>query len=138
MGGDTAEVCDIKFSNDGKSMLLTTTNNHVYLLDAYHGDKVNFVMDACFQLVITAAKFAKPFLIGFVVVPILQKCGFSMDSSVNATIEATFTPDGQYVLSGTASLLNLPKKSFYLKSSCGMLPPILLTNCLFWSCCFWK
>ncbi|KAG2611777.1 hypothetical protein PVAP13_4KG111440 [Panicum virgatum] len=28
VGGDTAEVSDIKFSNDGKSMLLTTTNNH--------------------------------------------------------------------------------------------------------------
>ncbi|KZV45666.1 potassium transporter 8-like [Dorcoceras hygrometricum] len=68
VGGDTAEVCDIKFSNDGKSMLLTTTNNHVYLLDAYHGEK---------------------------------KCGFSMDSSGNVTIEATFTPDGQYVLSGS-------------------------------------
>ncbi|KAK6128317.1 hypothetical protein DH2020_037940 [Rehmannia glutinosa] len=59
VGGDTAEVCDIKFSNDGKSMLLTTTNNNVYLLDAYHGEK---------------------------------KCSFSMDSSPNATIEATFTP----------------------------------------------
>ncbi|KAL3643976.1 Protein ANTHESIS POMOTING FACTOR 1 [Castilleja foliolosa] len=69
VGGDTAEVCDIKFSNDGKSMLLTTTNNHVYLLDAYHGEK---------------------------------KRGFSsMDSSPNATIEATFTPDGQYVLYGS-------------------------------------
>ena len=42
VGGDTAEVCDIKFSNDGKSMLLTTTNNNVYLLDAYHGEKVSF------------------------------------------------------------------------------------------------
>lgn len=40
MGGDTAEVNDIKFSNDGKSMLLTTTNNNIYVLDAYHGEKV--------------------------------------------------------------------------------------------------
>ncbi|GJN15105.1 hypothetical protein PR202_gb01996 [Eleusine coracana subsp. coracana] len=39
VGGDTAEVSDIKFSNDGKSMLLTTTNNHIYVLDAYGGDK---------------------------------------------------------------------------------------------------
>ncbi|AQK91885.1 Transducin/WD40 repeat-like superfamily protein [Zea mays] len=39
VGGDTAEVSDIKFSNDGKSMLLTTTNNHIYVLDAYVGDK---------------------------------------------------------------------------------------------------
>lgn len=45
VGGDTAEVCDIKFSNDGKSMLLTTTNNNVYLLDAYHGEKVSFVLE---------------------------------------------------------------------------------------------
>jgi hypothetical protein len=41
VGGDTAEVSDIKFSNDGKSMLLTTTNNHIYVLDAYGGDKVS-------------------------------------------------------------------------------------------------
>ncbi|KAE8662896.1 hypothetical protein F3Y22_tig00113124pilonHSYRG00349 [Hibiscus syriacus] len=39
VGGDTAEVCDIKFSNDGKSMLLTTTNNNTYVLDAYGGEK---------------------------------------------------------------------------------------------------
>ncbi|CAN1321971.1 Protein ANTHESIS POMOTING FACTOR 1 [Linum perenne] len=40
VGGDTAEVCDIKFSNDGKSMLLTTTSNSVYVLDAYAGEKL--------------------------------------------------------------------------------------------------
>jgi COMPASS component SWD2 len=40
VGGDTAEVNDIKFSNDGKSMLLTTTNNNIYVLDAYRGEKV--------------------------------------------------------------------------------------------------
>ncbi|XP_058102916.1 protein ANTHESIS POMOTING FACTOR 1 isoform X2 [Magnolia sinica] len=68
VGGDTAEVCDIKFSNDGKSMLLTTTNNHIYVLDAYGGEK---------------------------------RCGFSLEPSPNSTVEATFTPDGQYVVSGS-------------------------------------
>ncbi|KAF3334707.1 WD repeat-containing protein 82-B [Carex littledalei] len=68
VGGDTAEVCDIKFSNDGKSMLLTTTNNHIYVLDAYGGDK---------------------------------KCGFSLEPSPHLTMEAAFTPDGQYILSGS-------------------------------------
>ncbi|KAJ8440773.1 hypothetical protein Cgig2_005504 [Carnegiea gigantea] len=68
VGGDTAEVCDIKFSNDGKSMLFTTTNNNVYVLDAYAGEK---------------------------------RCGFSLEASPNTTIEATFTPDGRYVLSGS-------------------------------------
>ncbi|OMO59267.1 hypothetical protein CCACVL1_24964 [Corchorus capsularis] len=68
VGGDTAEVCDIKFSNDGKSMLLTTTNNNIYVLDAYGGEK---------------------------------RCGFSLEPSQNTNIEATFTPDGQYVISGS-------------------------------------
>lgn len=68
VGGDTAEVCDIKFSNDGKSMLLTTTNNNIYVLDAYGGEK---------------------------------RCGFSLEPSPNTTIEATFTPDGQYVVAGS-------------------------------------
>ncbi|KAL2464661.1 Transducin/WD40 repeat-like superfamily protein [Forsythia ovata] len=68
VGGDTAEVSDIKFSNDGKSMLLTTTNNSIYILDAYAGEK---------------------------------KCGFNVDPSPNTTIEAMFTPDGQYVVSGS-------------------------------------
>ncbi|KAG6793474.1 hypothetical protein POTOM_002683 [Populus tomentosa] len=68
VGGDTAEVCDIKFSNDGKSMLLTTTSNNIYVLDAYGGEK---------------------------------RCGFSLEPSPNTKIEATFTPDGQYVVSGS-------------------------------------
>ncbi|XP_062152573.1 protein ANTHESIS POMOTING FACTOR 1 isoform X2 [Alnus glutinosa] len=67
VGGDMAEVCDIKFSNDGKSMLLTTTNNNIYVLDAYGGEK---------------------------------RCGFSLEPSQTTNIEATFTPDGQYVVSG--------------------------------------
>ncbi|KAL0395709.1 UNVERIFIED_CONTAM: protein ANTHESIS POMOTING FACTOR 1 [Sesamum calycinum] len=101
VGGDTAEVCDIKFSNDGKSMLLTTTNNHVYLLDAYNGEK---------------------------------RSGFSMDSSPNATIEATFTPDGQYVLSGSGdgnihawNISNEPNKVACMDSYIGVL------SCLKWA-----
>lgn len=68
VGGDMAEICDIKFGNDGKSMLLTTTSNNIYVLDAYGGEK---------------------------------RCAFSLDPSPNATIEAAFTPDGQYVVSGS-------------------------------------
>ena len=51
VGGDTAEVCDIKFSNDGKSMLLTTTNNNIYVLDAYGGEKVDHTNSQIFFLI---------------------------------------------------------------------------------------
>ncbi|XP_031281886.1 protein ANTHESIS POMOTING FACTOR 1 [Pistacia vera] len=68
VGGDRAEVCDIKFSNDGKSMLLMTTNNNIYVLDAYGGEK----------------RFA-----------------VNLEPSPNETMEATFSPDGQYVVSGS-------------------------------------
>lgn len=40
VGGDTAEVSGMKFSNDGKLMLLSTTSGHVYVVDAYSGRKV--------------------------------------------------------------------------------------------------
>ncbi|CAN1188061.1 Protein ANTHESIS POMOTING FACTOR 1 [Linum perenne] len=100
VGGDTAEVCDIKFSNDGKSMLLTTTSNSVYVLDAYAGEK---------------------------------RCGFSLEPSPNTTIEATFTPDGQYVVSGSgdgtlrAWNINRPNEVACWNSHIGV------ANCLKWA-----
>jgi COMPASS component SWD2 len=40
VGGDTAEVTSMKFSNDGKHMLLSTANSWLYVLDAFEGNKV--------------------------------------------------------------------------------------------------
>nr|GEZ92935.1 histidine--tRNA ligase, cytoplasmic [Tanacetum cinerariifolium] len=37
-----AEIWDIKFNNDGKSMLLTTKSNNIYVLDAYNGEKCRY------------------------------------------------------------------------------------------------
>ncbi|EFJ06797.1 hypothetical protein SELMODRAFT_186562 [Selaginella moellendorffii] len=69
VGGDTAEVAGMKFSNDGKMMLLSTTNSRVYLLDAYSGKKMH----------------------GFTLKP----------SRDGETLEASFSPDGRYVISGS-------------------------------------
>eukprot|EP00252_Welwitschia_mirabilis_P016918 TRINITY_DN37676_c0_g1_i1.p1 TRINITY_DN37676_c0_g1~~TRINITY_DN37676_c0_g1_i1.p1 ORF type:complete len:319 (+),score=59.86 TRINITY_DN37676_c0_g1_i1:105-1061(+) len=67
VGGDTAEVFDMKFSNDGKQMLLSTTNSHIYVLDAYGGEKhFGVILDSCLE-----------------------------------NLEACFSPDGQFVVSGS-------------------------------------
>ncbi|KAK9104385.1 hypothetical protein Scep_021229 [Stephania cephalantha] len=100
VGGDTAEVSDIKFSNDGKSMLLTTTNNNIYVLDAYGGEK---------------------------------RCGFSLEPSPNVTIEATFTPDGQYVVSGSGDgTLHAWSISMRNEVAC-WTSHIGVTSCLKWA-----
>ncbi|KAM7509167.1 hypothetical protein LguiA_019620 [Lonicera macranthoides] len=100
VGGDRAEVCDIKFSNDGKSMLLTTTSNNIYVLDAYLGEK---------------------------------RCGFSVDPSPNTTIEATFTPDGQYVVSGSGDG-NLHAWSINTRNKVGCWDShIGIVECLKWA-----
>lgn len=41
VGGDAAEVSGMKFSYDGKLMLLSTFNGHVYVMDAYNGRKIH-------------------------------------------------------------------------------------------------
>ncbi|GAQ87438.1 Transducin/WD40 repeat-like superfamily protein [Klebsormidium nitens] len=41
VGGDTAEVTSMKFSNDGKHMLLSTANSWLYVLDAFEGHKLH-------------------------------------------------------------------------------------------------
>eukprot|EP00897_Mesotaenium_endlicherianum_P011025 jgi/Mesen1/9951/ME000071S09362 len=41
VGGDTEEVTGMKFSNDGKLMLLSTTSSRIHILDAYTGEKVH-------------------------------------------------------------------------------------------------
>lgn len=89
-----AEIWDIKFSNDGKSMLLTTKSNNIYVLDAYNGEKVSNSISVFTYVYLCLSNF------------LTQRCGFSVDASPNTTIEATFTPDGQYVISGIFSFLH--------------------------------
>lgn len=69
VGGDTIEVSGMKFSNDGKLLLLSTTSSHVYLLDAFSGVKLH----------------------EFILEP----------DPDGGTLEASFSPDGQFVLSGS-------------------------------------
>lgn len=69
VGGDTAEVSGMKFSNDGKMMLLSTTSSDVYVLDAYSGKKLH---------------------------------GFTLEANPEGgVLEASFSPDGQFVISGS-------------------------------------
>ena len=107
-------------------MLLTTTNNNIYVLDAYGGEKVSYpsgpVLLMTKYLPVNASQklFAeRPKLSFFLVCDLqddvliqyldvelllVQRCGFSLEPSPNTTTEATITPDGQYVISGIKPL----------------------------------
>lgn len=57
---------------------------------------------------------------------LLQRCGYSMEPSPNTSIEATFTPDGQYVVSGICLLHYLLWTDIsiyiFMYSNCHFLP----------------
>lgn len=69
VGGDTSDANVVKFSNDGRLMLLTTMDGHIHVLDSFHGTLLST----------------------YNVKPV----------SCNSTLEASFTPEGMFVLSGS-------------------------------------
>lgn len=42
VGGDISDANVVKFSNDGRLMLLTTTDGHIHVLDSFRGTLVCF------------------------------------------------------------------------------------------------
>ncbi|XP_021760003.1 protein ANTHESIS POMOTING FACTOR 1-like [Chenopodium quinoa] len=69
VGGDFSDANVVKFSNDGRLMLLTTTNGFIHVLDSFRGT----------------------LLCSFNVKPV----------STNSTLEASFSPEGMFVISGS-------------------------------------
>ncbi|KAI8541166.1 hypothetical protein RHMOL_Rhmol08G0040400 [Rhododendron molle] len=69
VGGDMSDANVVKFSNDGRLMLLTTKDGHIYVLDSFRGT----------------------LLATFNVKPVLS----------DATLEASFSPEGMFVISGS-------------------------------------
>eukprot|EP00111_Clytia_hemisphaerica_P018086 TCONS_00053506-protein len=67
------ELSGIKFSNDGKKILVSTTSGLVYLLDAFQGNLLHTFM------------------------------GLSTPGSGAVFLEVSFSPDSQYVLSGSSN-----------------------------------
>ncbi|GAB2224274.1 hypothetical protein Droror1_Dr00005026 [Drosera rotundifolia] len=67
--GDFSDANVVKFSNDGRLMLLTTTGGCIHVLDSFHGTLLST----------------------FIVKPI----------SSNSTLEASFSPDGVFAVSGS-------------------------------------
>lgn len=69
VGNDDSEANVIKFSNDGRRLLLTTQAGHVHVLDSFHGNNI-------------ATYNVKPVV-------------------TNSTLEASFSPDGNHIISGS-------------------------------------
>ncbi|KAH1212516.1 Protein ANTHESIS POMOTING FACTOR 1 [Glycine max] len=68
VGGDISDANVVKFSNDGRLMLLTTADGHIHVLDSFRGTLLST----------------------YIVTPI----------SCNSTLEASFSPEGMFVISG--------------------------------------
>uniref|UniRef100_A0A1D1ZF01 WD repeat-containing protein 82-B n=1 Tax=Anthurium amnicola TaxID=1678845 RepID=A0A1D1ZF01_9ARAE len=69
VGGDVSEANVVKFSNDGRLILLTTAAGHIHVLDSFRGTTIS----------------------NYNVKP----------ASINATLEASFSPDGMFIISGS-------------------------------------
>ncbi|WVZ66798.1 hypothetical protein U9M48_015969 [Paspalum notatum var. saurae] len=69
VGNDDTEAHVLKFSSDGRRMLLTTKAGRVHVLDSFHGNSI-------------ASYTVKPVL-------------------TNSTLEASFSPDGNHIISGS-------------------------------------
>lgn len=90
--GKNIEWTGMKFSPDGKFLLLTTTESRLVLLDAFEGTQVR--RDWCFRW--------SALLISDWPGSCSQKQ--LLTTRVNKTgghLEASFTPDSQYILAGT-------------------------------------
>ncbi|ONK55992.1 uncharacterized protein A4U43_C10F3030 [Asparagus officinalis] len=69
VGADKSDANVVKFSNDGRLMLLTTMDGHIHVLDSFRGNLLST----------------------YNVKPV----------SSHATLEASFSPDGMYIVSGS-------------------------------------
>ncbi|KAL1327465.1 protein ANTHESIS POMOTING FACTOR 1 isoform X2 [Arachis hypogaea] len=69
VGGDISDANTVKFSNDGRLMLLTTADGHIHVLDSFRGTLLST----------------------YNVTPV----------SCNSTLEASFSPEGMFVISGS-------------------------------------
>ncbi|KAJ7953117.1 WD repeat-containing protein 82 [Quillaja saponaria] len=69
VGGDMSEANVVKFSNDGRLMLLTTSDGHIHVLDSFRGTLLST----------------------YNLAPV----------SCNSTLEASFSPEGMFVMSGS-------------------------------------
>ncbi|KAK8944835.1 hypothetical protein KSP39_PZI007832 [Platanthera zijinensis] len=69
VGADKSEANVLKFSSDGRFILLTTMNGHIHVLDSFRGNLLST----------------------YNVKPV----------SSHATLEASFSPDGLYIISGS-------------------------------------
>ncbi|XP_037495387.1 protein ANTHESIS POMOTING FACTOR 1 isoform X4 [Jatropha curcas] len=69
VGGDVSDAHVVKFSNDGRLMLLTTMDGHIHVLDSFRGTLLST----------------------YNVKPV----------STNSTLEASFSPEGMFVASGS-------------------------------------
>ncbi|CAA7399647.1 unnamed protein product [Spirodela intermedia] len=97
LGGDVSDANEVKFSSDGRLILLTTSAGQIHVLDSFRG--------------ITISTYnVKPV-------------------SGNGTLEASFSPDGKFIVSGSGdgsvSAWSIAKGKVAYWSSSDVEPPLI-------------
>lgn len=95
----------VKFSNDGRLMLLTTMDGHIHVLDSFRGTLVSYLIDCFFWknenhtfLIICVRDYSRYSLANNF---LRQLNTFNVKPvSSTSTLDASFSPEGSYVISG--------------------------------------
>ena len=103
VGGDTSDANVVKFSNDGRLILLPTADGHVHVLDSFRGTLVCIFPtllspETSFNRFISALKGVLSDHSPFIMCTQLSTHNVT-PVSCNSTLEASFSPEGMFVIS---------------------------------------
>lgn len=101
VGGDLSEANVVKFSNDGRLMLLTTMGGHIHVLDSFRGTLVRFQLSFLLSSHGFFHTYGKLVMWLFLWSITLQLSTYSVKPvAQESTLDATFSPEGMFVVSG--------------------------------------
>lgn len=105
----------VKYSSDGRLMLVTTMDGHIHVLDSFRGTLVSFLVDCFFWnngnhlFVIICLRDCSQCSFVYLKTFLRQLNTFNVKPvSSTSTLDASFSPEGSYVISGNDTFYHVP------------------------------